>query len=139
MKTFTSVSLEELPKIAKQLIAAFKNNKIIVFSGEMGAGKTTLIKQICKQLGVVDTIQSPTFSIVNQYSTIDNQQLYHFDFYRINNENEALDIGVEEYFYSNNFCFIEWAEKIPSLLPNTYLTIKIETQENNVRLITISS
>lgn len=138
MSTYKAIDLEALPQIAQQIIALMGNKKIITFYGEMGAGKTTLIRQIGKQMGVLDTIQSPTFSIVNQYKTISNKTIYHFDFYRINDENEALDFGVEEYFYSNDFCFIEWAEKIPNLLPENYLKITIEVQENNKRLITIS-
>lgn len=138
MTTYKAIDLANLPQIAQQIIALMGNKKIIVFYGEMGAGKTTLIKQIGKQMGVLDTIQSPTFSIINQYKTTTNKTIYHFDFYRINNENEALDFGVEEYFYSNDFCLIEWAEKIPTLLPKNNMKITIRIQENNNRLITIS-
>lgn len=129
--------LEELPQIAKELLSAIGNHKIITFYGEMGAGKTTLIKQLCKTLKVTDTIQSPTFSIVNEYLTEDNQQIYHFDFYRIKEEEEALDFGVEEYFYSGNYCFIEWPEKIPNLIPENAVKVSITLTEDNKRLITI--
>lgn len=129
--------LEELPEIAQQLLKAIGKHKVIAFYGEMGVGKTTLIKQLCHQLKVVDTIQSPTFSIVNEYVTHDNEKIYHFDFYRIENELEAYDIGVEDYLYSGNFCFIEWPEKIVGLLPKNCLKIKIQTLRNNKRKITI--
>lgn len=130
-------ALEDLPKIADQLLSAIGNHKIITFYGEMGAGKTTLIKQLCKTLKVTDTIQSPTFSIVNEYLTEDHQQIYHFDFYRIKEEEEALDFGVEEYFYSGNYCFIEWPEKIPNLIPEKAVKVSITLTEDNKRLITI--
>lgn len=130
-------ALEDLPQIAKELLSAIENHKIITFYGEMGAGKTTLIKQLCKTLKVTDTIQSPTFSIVNEYLTEDNQQIYHFDFYRIKEEEEALDFGVEEYFYSGNYCFIEWPEKIPNLIPEKAVKVSITLTEDNKRLITI--
>ncbi len=130
-------TLADLPQIADQLLSAIGNHKIIAFHGEMGAGKTTLIKQLCKTLKVVDTIQSPTFSIVNEYLTEDNQQVYHFDFYRIKEEEEALGFGVEEYFYSGNYCFIEWPEKIPNLIPEKAVKVSITLTEDNKRLITI--
>lgn len=130
-------TLADLPQIAEQLLSVIGNHKIIAFHGEMGAGKTTLIKQLCKTLKVVDTIQSPTFSIVNEYLTEDNQQVYHFDFYRIKEEEEALDFGVEEYFYSGNYCFIEWPEKIPNLIPEKAVKVSITLTEDNKRLITI--
>jgi tRNA threonylcarbamoyladenosine biosynthesis protein TsaE len=125
-------SLSEIDKVAVQILEK-KPEKIIVFKGEMGVGKTTLIKQLCKKLGVIENTSSPTFSIVNEYQTIDNHTIYHFDFYRINNENEALNIGVDDYFYSNDWCFIEWAEKIPSLIPENHSIIEINLLENNER------
>ena len=130
-------ALADLPQIAEQLLSAIGKHKIISFYGEMGAGKTTLIKQLCKTLKVMDTIQSPTFSIVNEYLTEDNKQIYHFDFYRIKEEEEALDFGVEEYFYSGNYCFIEWPEKIPNLIPEKAVKVSITLTEDNKRLITI--
>ena len=92
----------------------------------MGVGKTTLIKQLCKELGVLDATSSPTFSLVNEYETTANQIVYHFDFYRLKNEMEALDMGADDYFYSENWCFIEWAEKIPNLIPEHHSIITIE-------------
>lgn len=140
MITYKVTSVLDLPKITHKILALLNDNKkkVVVFYGEMGAGKTTLIKQLCKQMGVVDNIQSPTFSIVNQYVTLDFLTIYHFDFYRITNEEEALDIGIEEYFYSNEFCFIEWPEKIPHLLPENFVKITLTVQANKERLITIA-
>lgn len=101
----------------------------------MGAGKTTLIKSLCNELGSTDVITSPTFSIVNEYAGAN--KIYHFDFYRLKNQNEALDIGCEEYFYSGSYCFIEWPEKIPDLLPDNYVRVTIEQQADNSRKITV--
>jgi tRNA threonylcarbamoyladenosine biosynthesis protein TsaE len=103
----------------------------------MGAGKTTLIKSLCECLGTTESITSPTFSIVNEYIGAASQKIYHFDFYRLKNQTEALDMGIEEYFYSDALCFVEWPEKIPDLLPGHYLSIKINVLENNSRQIII--
>lgn len=118
-------SLDQIKEVATQILAA-NPKKIILFNGEMGVGKTTLIKQLCKNLGVQDATSSPTFSLVNEYYTSDNHIVYHFDFYRLNKETEALDMGVDDYLYSGNWCFIEWSEKIASLLPEETSTITIE-------------
>lgn len=127
-------SIEEINEIAQKIIA--KNpNKIILFHGDMGVGKTTLIKAISQKLGVYNTISSPTFSLVNEYQIIDNQLIYHFDFYRIKTETEALDIGIEEYLYSKNWCFIEWAEKIPNLIPDNHSTITIKLLSDGKRFL----
>lgn len=117
-------SLDQLEEVAQKIITE-KPNKVILFHGEMGVGKTTLIKQLCKNLGVTGATSSPTFSLVNEYQTIDNQIVYHFDFYRLNKEEEALDMGVDDYLYSGNWCFIEWAEKIPNLIPDEHSVITI--------------
>ena len=109
-------TIEDLPTIASEIIASVKYKKIL-FYGEMGAGKTTLIKEICNQLDVLDTISSPTFSLVNEYETSKNKKVFHFDFYRIEDEEEALDMGIEEYFDTNYWCLIEWPENIKNLLP----------------------
>ena len=122
------ILIQDISKIdvaAKEFLSAIKTHKIIAFTGEMGAGKTTFIKALCKQLGVKDTTSSPTFSLVNEYQNTTGQKIYHFDFYRLRQESEALDMGCEEYFYSGNFCFVEWPEKIPSLLPIDCLYVKI--------------
>lgn len=109
-------ALQELDNVASQIINIVKN-KTLLFYGEMGVGKTTLIKEICKQLEVQDSISSPTFSLVNEYHSINNDRIYHFDFYRITDEEEALDIGIEEYFYDDNWCLVEWPQNIKNLLP----------------------
>ena len=121
---FTAKNIDDLDQICGSLIEKFKH-KVVLFYGEMGVGKTTLIKQLCKNLGVSEPTSSPTFSIVNEYKTDDNKTIYHFDFYRIKNENEVLDFGYEEYLYSNNYCFIEWPEKISKLLPDICVKVKI--------------
>lgn len=110
-------SLEQLPQVAAEFMAQVGTAKVFAFHGEMGAGKTTFIKALCRELGSLDAAASPTFSLVNVYKTKFSKPIYHFDFYRINKETEALDMGVEEYFYSGNYCFIEWPEKIPNYLP----------------------
>ena len=130
-------SLSELPVIAKKIIEA-ATTKIILFNGEMGAGKTTLIKEVVKQLGVNDVANSPTFSLVNEYLTDDNITIYHFDFYRIKDEDEAYDIGVEEYFYNEGaWCFIEWGNKVENLLPLDFTSINIDVVNENLRTIEI--
>jgi tRNA threonylcarbamoyladenosine biosynthesis protein TsaE len=118
-------NLNELPEVAKKIIEFSKNHKIWLLNGEMGAGKTTLSKAICAELGVIDNVSSPTFSIVNQYLTKSNETIYHFDFYRLKDETEALAIGIDEYFDSNCLCLIEWASKIPSFIPINHLEINI--------------
>ena len=105
-------SLIQLPTIANEIISFAGSSRIFLFYGEMGAGKTTLIKSLCESLGVTEPVTSPTFSIVNEYIGA-SQKVYHFDFYRLKNQTEALDMGYEEYFYSDAWCFIEWPEKIP--------------------------
>jgi tRNA threonylcarbamoyladenosine biosynthesis protein TsaE len=109
-------SLAQLSDIAKQVITE-ANSKILLFYGEMGVGKTTLIKEICATLGTDDVTSSPTFSLVNEYHTHDGEIVYHFDFYRIEKEEEAYDIGIEDYFYSDAWCLIEWPENIQNLVP----------------------
>ena len=131
-------TLDELELVAQKIIDQ-KTPKVILFHGEMGVGKTTLIKQLCKTLGVTSATSSPTFSLVNEYETIDNQVVYHFDFYRLKNEMEALDMGADDYFYSGNWCFIEWAEKIPSLIPDEHAVITIELVENGKRHLTLTN
>jgi tRNA threonylcarbamoyladenosine biosynthesis protein TsaE len=130
-------TLKNIQSVASHLIREFSDYKIWVFEGNMGAGKTTLIKQICASMEVQNHVSSPTFSIVNEYETKDNGMIYHFDFYKIKHETEALDIGVDEYFDSGNYCFIEWASQIPSLLPQKRVEIKITTKEINKRTLTI--
>ena len=127
---------EQLPAIAQKLIATGKLKGIVAFYGAMGAGKTTLIKEICHQSGVDENVSSPTFSLVNEYMTDKGETIYHFDFYRIKNIDEALDMGVEEYFGSGNLCLIEWPEKIEQLLDTGHTVIRIDVAGNN-RMISI--
>ena len=129
--------LSELKAAARQIIDFAGDENIWVLNGEMGAGKTTLSKAICAELGVMDTVQSPTFSIVNEYLTTSDELIYHFDFYRLEHPEEALAIGVEEYFDSGNVCLIEWPQKIGSLLPETLLSIEIRVLENENRVLTL--
>lgn len=121
-----NVSLEETSKLIDKIIPLLATNKLIIFDGMMGSGKTTLIKYICQALGVLDLVNSPTYSLVNEYKTLNNQIIYHFDFYRINSLEEAFDMGAEEYFYSGNLCLIEWPDKIMDLLPHRILKISID-------------
>lgn len=126
-------TLEQVPDIAKEILQSVNKN-ILLFYGELGTGKTTLIKELVKQLGVKEVANSPTFSLVNEYLSNKNETIYHFDFYRIENEEEAYDIGIEEYFYSNYLCLIEWPEKVENLLPlesvAIYLTINMDDTRN---------
>ena len=129
-------SIEELPALASKITKAY-SNKVIAFYGDMSAGKTTFIKYLCQELGVDPSlVNSPTYAIVNEYEARGDQLIFHFDFYRIKDENEAYEIGYENYFYSNHYCFIEWPEKIANLLPENRLQIHIES-EANMRIFTI--
>lgn len=130
-------SLDQLEEVAQQILEQ-NPNKVILFHGEMGVGKTTLIKALAKELGVKEVTSSPTFSLVNEYQTNDNQIVYHFDFYRLNNEIEALDMGADEYLYSGNWCFIEWAEKISNLIPDLHSTISIRLLPDGKRFLELS-
>ncbi|MBQ0160688.1 MAG: tRNA (adenosine(37)-N6)-threonylcarbamoyltransferase complex ATPase subunit type 1 TsaE [Bacteroidales bacterium] len=130
-------STQQLPNVAQQLLAAFPEERFFAFFGKMGVGKTTLIKALCAQLGVEDNVCSPTFAIVNSYTTSEGDPVYHFDFYRLKNTDEAYDIGYEEYFYSGEYCFTEWTEKITELLPPQYVRVEI-TEENEIRTLTAS-
>ena len=128
--TFT---LEEINKVAKDILATPNLKKVITFQATMGAGKTTLIKELVKELGVLGNSSSPTFSLVNEYKGINDAIIYHFDFYRLNNEMEAYDMGIDEYFYSGNWCFIEWPEKVSHLLPLDHASIVIRSLPNGKR------
>jgi tRNA threonylcarbamoyladenosine biosynthesis protein TsaE len=127
----------ELDEVAGNILAYAGQERIFIFEGSMGAGKTTLIKALANAIGVEETVSSPTFSIVNEYEA-KNETVYHFDFYRIKNLQEAYDIGYEEYFYSGSRCFIEWPEKIASLLPERYLKVEIEIVNEAERRMTVS-
>ena len=127
-------SLENLSEVAEELISSAEN-KTLLFYGQMGVGKTTLIKEICKQLGIFDNISSPTFSLVNEYQSSNNEKIFHFDFYRIEDEEEALDMGIEEYFDNNDWCLVEWPENIENLLPLGAVQIHLSILNNEQRNI----
>lgn len=132
-------SLDDIQQAAKEFVAAMGENSVFAFYGKMGAGKTTFIKALCQELGVIDEITSPTFSIVNKYRADESGELiYHFDFYRIKTLEEVYDMGYEDYFYSGAICFIEWPELIEDVLPGDAVTVKIEElPEGGQRKITI--
>jgi tRNA threonylcarbamoyladenosine biosynthesis protein TsaE len=133
----TVKNINELLAAAEKLIVFAGDEKIFLFYGDMGAGKTTFIKALCEYLGVKESTSSPTFSIINEYRAT-TLKIYHFDFYRLKKEEEALDMGYEEYFYSGNYCFIEWPEKIAGLLPDHYIQVGISALSNNERLLTFT-
>ena len=135
-KIFYAKKVQVLNEIAKAIVEVFENEKKIVFFGEMGVGKTTLIKSICKVLNVQDVVTSPTFSVVNEYQNKDENSLYHFDFYRIKNQEELFDLGLEEYIYSDNYCFIEWPEKAEGLLSDNFVQVQM-TKNKECRIIKV--
>ncbi|HXD92465.1 MAG TPA: tRNA (adenosine(37)-N6)-threonylcarbamoyltransferase complex ATPase subunit type 1 TsaE [Bacteroidia bacterium] len=136
--SFASVTIDVLNHVTHDIIEHLTDSKVILFYGEMGAGKTTVIKEICRQLGVTDSMSSPTFSVVNEYRTSGNKIIYHFDLYRIKNMEECLDLGMEEYLDSGNYCFIEWPEVALPLLPEKYYSLSIKTEKDNTRSIILS-
>lgn len=125
MKTIHIDSEEQLREVAESLLAALDGRTVVALRGEMGAGKTTLIRSVAECLGVEDQVTSPTFALVNQYESDKGERLFHFDFYRIEDEREAFDLGYEEYFYSGDLCFVEWPEKIEGLLPEEMMEVRI--------------
>ena len=127
--------LSELPAAAERILKDTSGYKVVALYGAMGAGKTTLIKQFCKVLGVEDVVNSPTFALVNEYLAADGKPVYHFDFYRIETLEEVFDIGYEEYIYSGNYCFIEWPEMIEELLPESYVHLTITENPDGTREI----
>ncbi len=131
-------SLEEIAQVAEKFLEETETNSIFCFEGEMGVGKTTFIKSLCEAMGVDDNISSPTFSIVNEYETEDRKIIYHFDCYRINKIDDAINIGINEYLESGNFCFIEWAENIAPLLPDHFVKVKITMNDDTSRKIETS-
>ncbi len=130
--------IENFTQISPAILNYKENARVFAFYGQMGAGKTTLIKALCNQLNVATPTSSPSFSIVNEYLCKDNRKIYHFDFYRIRHQQEAIDIGLEDYLYSNHYCFIEWPEKIDNLLPENFVRVRIEVNSDNSRTIIIS-
>ena len=130
-KQFKINSVEALSEVSDYLISLREDADVIAFYGSMGAGKTTLIKNLCHRMGVTDEVNSPTFAIVNEYVTEEGDSVYHFDFYRIKKLEEAYDIGYENYFFSGNLCLIEWPEMIEPLLPEKYIRVKIKQGETD--------
>lgn len=128
-------AIDELPAAAVKLLSFANEERVFVFFGEMGAGKTTFIKALCKELGVTDTISSPTFSIVNEYES-PGGSVYHFDFYRLKDQSEAFDLGYEDYLYSGKYCLIEWPEKIPDLIPPRVVKVELELTDDDKRSLT---
>ncbi|MDL2256456.1 tRNA (adenosine(37)-N6)-threonylcarbamoyltransferase complex ATPase subunit type 1 TsaE [Parabacteroides sp. OttesenSCG-928-K15] len=138
MKTISIIDIATIHDSARAFIEAMDNRTVFAFHGEMGAGKTTLIKAICEELGVTDVINSPTFAIINEYRSETTAELiYHFDFYRINKIAEAEEIGTEDYFYSGALCFIEWPEKVEELLPADTVQVTITENPDGTRTVTI--
>ena len=129
-------SIEEISRTAKIILSLNPSSKIFIFNGEMGSGKTTLIKAIIKELGYEGTVSSPTFSIINEY--LNGDKIYHFDFYRIKNTNELLDIGIDEYISSNNRCFVEWPNLITDMLPDKHIELNIDIISSDDRKLTIN-
>jgi tRNA threonylcarbamoyladenosine biosynthesis protein TsaE len=135
MNTIFIENLKDIQTAAKSFLSCFSTPQLIAFYGEMGAGKTTFIKAVCSELGVIDTVNSPTFAIVNEYETNNGQIVYHFDLYRIEDTEELMDIGFEDYLYSKNWCFIEWPQIAEAYFPKTMVKVKIEELENGRRKI----
>jgi len=136
------LTLENIDDVANQFLDYIKQNmseiNCLAFYGKMGSGKTTFIKSLCKQLGVDETVTSPTFAIINEYKTSKDTEIYHFDFYRIEKIEEAYDFGYEDYFYSSNYCFIEWPELIEEILPEKFIKITIREMENGDRILIVN-
>ncbi|MCE4563839.1 tRNA (adenosine(37)-N6)-threonylcarbamoyltransferase complex ATPase subunit type 1 TsaE [Maribellus sp. CM-23] len=128
-------SLSALSEAAKELISIFPDERVFAFYGKMGAGKTTFIQSICRELGSRDNITSPTFALINEYNTAKMESIFHFDFYRIKDIEEAFDLGYEDYIYSGSYCLIEWPEMIEPLLPEKMVEVKIEVSEDGTRQI----
>lgn len=138
MREINVNGIGDLPDAAAEIIEALDGRNVIAFFGQMGAGKTTLIREICAQLGSTDVVTSPTFALVNRYDTAEGRPIFHFDFYRIERPEEAFDMGYEEYFDSEGLCLVEWPEKIEELLPDDVMRIEIEVLSPSKRHITIS-
>ncbi|MDE5422315.1 tRNA (adenosine(37)-N6)-threonylcarbamoyltransferase complex ATPase subunit type 1 TsaE [Ancylomarina sp. DW003] len=130
-------SLEEINSVAKQFIELVGEHRVFAMYGAMGVGKTTFVKAVCEELGVEDTINSPTFAIVNEYHTAKDKLVYHFDFYRIEDVQEAYDFGYEDYFYSQAMCFIEWPERIETILPNDVVNLNFTEEEDGTRSLQV--
>jgi tRNA threonylcarbamoyladenosine biosynthesis protein TsaE len=129
---------KHLASAARKFLKHFGENRIFAFYGSMGAGKTTIIKAICKALGAVDIVSSPSFTLVNEYKTSEGEILYHIDFYRINKKEEAFDFGIEEYLTGDSYCFMEWPELVADILPAETIAIRISVDDNEQRTLLVS-
>ena len=138
-KVYRVKDLSQLDEVAKDVLSVFSSGRLFALEGQMGAGKTTFTKSLCKALDCKDNVCSPTFAIVNVYLSPKAGEIYHFDFYRLEDVSEAVQIGTEEYFYSGSYCFLEWSERVLPLLPEDVITIKIDVVSENERLISVSS
>lgn len=134
---FKIKSLKQLPEAAKWFVENMGNDTLFSFEGVMGAGKTTFIKAICEELGVRDVVNSPTFAIINEYTSGEGSPIYHFDFYRIKSPQEAIDFGLNDYLYSKNLCFMEWAQEVEALLPDHYVKVLIVENVRGERVVTL--
>ena len=132
---FIAKNEDELTQVAKDLLRSYPDYRIFAFYGDMGTGKTTFIKELCRQLGVKNLTSSPSFAIINEYWSENDEPIYHFDFYRINDKVEVFDIGFSDYLFSGNYCFIEWSEKIEEFLTSDHLHISIEVDDNFYRIL----
>lgn len=128
-------NLEQINQTAKQFLQLTAGSRIFAFNGDMGAGKTTFIHALCEELGVTDAVSSPTYSIINQYRSAGGETIYHMDLYRLKDEDEALNAGVEDSLYSGYYCFVEWPERAPGIFPTRTLPVKLSIGENNTRKI----
>lgn len=135
---FVANNLSQLTDIAPKILEAIGERRIVTFDAPMGAGKTTLIKELCKAIGTDSIVNSPTFAVINDYETFDGDSIFHFDLYRLKNIIEAIDMGCEEYFYSGNYCFIEWPDIIEPILPAEHCNISITVGENGERIIEVN-
>ncbi|NQU82038.1 MAG: tRNA (adenosine(37)-N6)-threonylcarbamoyltransferase complex ATPase subunit type 1 TsaE [Bacteroidetes bacterium] len=130
-------SIKNIDFAAAELLKEFEGQRVFAFFGEMGAGKTTFIQALCRELDVIEVVNSPTFTIVNEYHTENGSSIYHFDFFRIKKIEEVFDFGYEDYFYSGNYCFIEWPELITDILPDNAVLVKITIDQGGTRILEI--
>jgi len=137
MESLLLKSLSDLNVVASKFLRLMRNKKVFAFFGPMGVGKTTFIKALCNEMGVVEIVTSPTFALVNEYQTGKGEIIYHFDFYRINKIEEVYDFGYEDYFFSGNYCFIEWPDKIAEILPDNVVYVQMVENEDGSRSINI--
>lgn len=136
IRTYSEVTLDNIGSVACDIMSYFNDFKVFLLYGEMGAGKTTLVQAVCKEMGVIQEVNSPTFSIINEIETPADGAVYHMDLYRIRKEQELLDIGIDEYLYSGNLCFIEWPDLLVNRIGYNYISIKMEGDANK-RTITM--